>query len=266
MRTLALGALVAAMIGLSVAATPAQSLAQPGQWATVKGRVVFDGTAPARTPIAVNQDVNHCVGDRKERGPLLTSEWQVAKDGGVRYVFVWLGPDTDKKGAKFAPEQIHPNKAKPPVKPLVIDQPCCEFEPHAAAAQAGQALEILNSSPVSHNVNGSSKANGTFNVALPSKQKHTILNLQGDTIPLNISCNVHPWMKGLVRVYDHGYFALTDENGNFEITDAPVGNLRLFVWHEAAGYMGGKAGRAGKVIELKPGTNDLGELKIGAVK
>jgi hypothetical protein len=57
-------------------------------------------------------------------------------------------------------------------------------------------------------------------------------------------------MSGQVRIFDHPYYALTDENGNFEITNAPAGQFRIVFWHET-GVRGGKEGRFGEPIAIK---------------
>ena len=36
-------------------------------------------------------------------------------------------------------------------------------------------------------------------------------------LPVSVSCSIHPWMKARVFCFAHPYFAITDENGNFEI-------------------------------------------------
>ena len=72
---------------------------------------------------------------------------------------------------------------------------------------------------------------------------------------------IHPWMKGWIRVFDHPYFAVTDENGAFEIKDAPAGNLRLMVWHGSAGWKDGAKGRNGDPVQIQAGSAvDLGNI------
>src|SRR2546422_11430620 len=44
-------------------------------------------------------------------------------------------------------------------------------------------------------------------------------------------------MRGHVAVVDNPYYAVTDENGKFSITDVPPGMYRIKVWHE---YLGEK--------------------------
>ena len=56
-------------------------------------------------------------------------------------------------------------------------------------------------------------------------------------------------MTGYVRVFDHPYYALTDEDGTFEIKNAPAGKFRIVFWHEN-GVRGGAKGRFGEVIQI----------------
>src|SRR5207248_1927486 len=75
--------------------------------------------------------------------------------------------------------------------------------------------------------------------------------------PIEYKCSIHPWMNGYVRIFDHPYYAVTDENGNFEIKNAPAGKWRMIVWQEKVGYLGGKEGRFGTPIEITAPATEL---------
>lgn len=236
-------------------------------WGTVKGRIVWDGDdAPARAAIAgvaANQDAKHCL----RNGPLLSEGWVVhPKNKGVRWTFVWLSAADPKSRL-----DVHPDLKALKVKQVEVDQPCCQFVPHALALREGQELLVKNSAAVAHNVNwaGSNPIkNPGGNVLVPAKGQHRVNGLKTDKVPVvTLKCNIHPWMVGYVGVFDHPYFVVTDEDGRFEIKQAPDGDLRLKVWHEQIGYRGGAAGRAGIEVTIKRDeTTDLGELKIRANK
>jgi hypothetical protein len=90
-----------------------------------------------------------------------------------------------------------------------------------------------------------------------------VLNrLKAERFPINIESANSKWLNAYVRVFDHPYFAVTGPDGRFEIRYAPKGDLRLFVWQEAAGYRGGQEGRLGEAIKVPSGRLDLGDLKI----
>jgi hypothetical protein len=231
--------------------------AQDTAWGTVKGQVVWgDDTVPERKPINVDKNQDHCLA----KGPLLSEEWVVnPKNKGIRWTFVWLAPAT--KGGKLP---IHPDLAHGKTKPVIIDQPCCMFEPHAVGIQEGQELIVKNSAPIPHNVNwqGGLKNRGN-NVIVPSGGEIKIDDLKAEKYPVKLACNIHGWMSGWVRIFDHPYFAVTDADGKFEMPKAPVGDYRLVVWHESLGWLGGAAGKDGQPITITAGApTDVGALKV----
>ena len=76
----------------------------------------------------------------------------------------------------------------------------------------------------------------------PGRQRHLPaggnkeVKLKADKQPIAISCNIHPWMKGYMCVFDHPYFAVTDDDGNFEIKNVPAGKLQMVIWQEDMGF------------------------------
>jgi hypothetical protein len=52
---------------------------------------------------------------------------------------------------------------------------------------------------------------------------------------MKLVCDTHAWMLGYVHVFDHRFFAVTDEGGAFSITNIPPGTYTLKAWHEDAG-------------------------------
>jgi hypothetical protein len=48
-------------------------------------------------------------------------------------------------------------------------------------------------------------------------------------------CDVHGWMNAYVGVMDHPFFAVTDDNGGFEIPGLPAGTYTVEAWHEKLG-------------------------------
>jgi hypothetical protein len=148
---------------------------------------------------------------------------------------------------------------------VVLDQPCCAFVPHVIAVREGQEVVTKNSAPVVHNIRwtGHPLTNPGGSVIVPAKGEHVIKNLKAQKLPVQLACDIHPWMKGYCGVYDHPYFAVTDKDGKFEIKDAPAGPCRLVVWQEAIGYRGGAAGRDGEKVTIKAGmATDLGKLGL----
>jgi hypothetical protein len=104
--------------------------------------------------------------------------------------------------------------------------------------------------------------NRQSNVLLPPGGSHTTSPLVPARHGDRLADNIHPWVRGFVWVFDHPYFAVTDDRGDFTIPDAPVGTWRLVVWHEKAGYLTRARGRRGERIIIAPDR----ELKLIALE
>jgi hypothetical protein len=255
------------MVGALLASTTsaAPEIEKPEPWGTIKGRVVWaDLKLPEPKEIAITRDKDWIKENLKD-GKLFSEEWVVNQDNrGVRWAFVWLAPakpiDPDGKVISLT---IHPKFKEIKPKEVVIDIPCCRFEPHALALREGQVLVVRNSAKIAHNarLDGGPK-NELVNVILGVGKQHECKNLKADTIPIRLVCNIHPWMGAWIRVFDHPYFAVTDADGKFEIKNAPAGEWRLFVWQEGAGWLN-KGGKEGEPITIKAGkTKDLGDVDV----
>ena len=241
----------AAAVLVLFAAAP--SSGQDKKWVTIKGQVVWKGDLPEKKKPDVKTDKEHCL----SKGELYYEDVQIdPKTKGVKNVWVYLKPAA---GEEFAAGDVNP-ALKPQPKEHVIDQPCCQFVPRILAARTGDTLLVKNSAPVPHNVNYNAD-NDAFNQTIPAggqyKPKTALAAQRG---PILFKCDIHPWMSGRIMVFDHPYYAVTDENGNFEIKGAPEGKLRVFYRHEN-GYHKGREGAKGFPIEIKDEKGGTMELK-----
>lgn len=218
-------------------------------WATVQGQVVFpaDKQIPAQAPLAVGVDKPHCL----SKGPIRDESVVVnPKSRGIKNVVVFLRPNNTNLQAGFAANEIHPGDAKRKPAEVVIDQPCCMFVNRVTVARAGDTLVVKNPAPVAHNFFWDSANNGNHNSNIAKQADWKMPNpLVKESTPIQYKCTIHPWMTGYVRIFDHPYYAVTDEDGKFEIKNAPAGNFRIVFWHEN-GIRGGAKGRAGEPIVI----------------
>lgn len=239
--------------------------AKDGKWGNLKGRIVWGGGAfPELKTIEASQDKAHCT----SQGAIPDEGWVIDKESkGVRWTLVWLAPEPPKDKIpvnEWKKLDIHPDLQEIKVKEVEVDQPCCRFIPHALGMRQGQHLVVRNSSPIPHNVNCTSNVDGAgFSILIPPGGSHTAKNMKPERLPQQISCNIHGWMNAKIGVFDHPYFAVTDEKGNFEIKQAPAGHCRLKIWQENVGWRGGKLGKDGEAIEIKGGSvSDLGKIEL----
>jgi hypothetical protein len=238
--------------------SPSPAAVAGDSWGTIKGTIFWAGDKiPEPRELKVDKDQNHCLA----KGPIKDEDLVVnAKNKGVRWVFIWLAPLEEGKELP-----IHPSLKDIKEKQVAFDQPQCMYVPRAFAIREGQELVAKNSSPIVHNVKwtGHPDFNEGGNVIIQAGKEHVIKGLRAQKFPLQIECNIHPWMRSRVAVFTHPYFAITNEDGNFEIKNAPAGKFRLFIWQESIGWRGGAAGRNGMEINIKAGaTTDLGKLDM----
>ena len=249
MRHLSCMLACALMIAFAPAEEPKPGAAA-GKWVTIRGRVVFPEKLPIpkRAPLAVNVNRAQCLA----KGPILDESVIVnPKNRGIKNVVVWLRPDNmNNLKASFAQREIHPADLKRRPAQIVIDQPCCMFVARVTCARVGDTIVVKNPAAIVHNFFWASTNNGSFNANVPANNKWVMPNaLVAEGPPIQYKCTIHPWMSGYVRVFDHPYYAVTDEDGKFEIKDAPAGNYRIVFWHEN-GLRGGAKGRFGEPIQI----------------
>lgn len=246
----------------AAALLPSAVAQPPAGWSTVKGQIVFPAGAavPERKALDVTQDKAHCL----SKGPILDETLIVnPKNKGIKNVVVWLRPDDENAKSKLPADQIHPDDAKRKAATVDIDQPCCMFVNRITLARAGDTIRAKNSAPVAHNFFWSSANNGDHNPTIPAGGEYKVGPLNPEPSPINYKCTIHPWMSGYVRVFEHPYYAVTDDDGNFTMPNAPQGKYRMVVWHEKSGFLGGKAGRFGTPIEIAGPATQLKAMEFG---
>jgi predicted dehydrogenase len=54
-------------------------------------------------------------------------------------------------------------------------------------------------------------------------------------VMIPVRCDVHGWMEAYIGVQDHPYFAVTGEDGSYEIDNLPPGTYTIETWHEQYG-------------------------------
>lgn len=206
---------------------------------TLRGRVVL----PADRPVPATRFVESIEKDAeaiRANGPVRYEDVLVNPDDrGIRNVIVWLRPDSDDPRAAFPPDRMPPH----PADTRVVEIGCCQFHPRAVAARTGDTLRFVNRSTIPHTVRHESSEADDFSVLLPANTGvDAPIPLAARPSAGSFACAIHPWMRGVVRVFDHPFFAVTDEHGEWQIANVPPGRYRIVYWHETAGYRGDRLG------------------------
>lgn len=185
---------------------------------SVSGQVRFIGTPPAPEKLAVTADMAAC-GQEK-----LSEALAVGAEGGVRNAVVYL---------REVPQ------GKPwEVREHVLGQTACVFVPHVLLIPEGADLRILNSDRILHSVRSYGK-DSVFNVGQPKFVEKLLVEdftrQVSERDAIRVGCDLHPWMTAYIFVQKHPYYAVTDEDGRFRLTDVPPGQYELRLWHETLG-------------------------------
>ncbi|MGL6074193.1 MAG: hypothetical protein ACRC8S_08530 [Fimbriiglobus sp.] len=233
------------LLSLSLALIASPARADELKYVSVKGQVTLTKEVKFENE-NVDADQKEC----EKNGKLVKDIVVVDKASkGLKNVVVFIRPDDNDRKKQFPKEMIKPELAKAAPKTHVVDQPCCQFEPRILAVRVGDGLEVKNTSKIAHNINYSGE--NPFNVNIPAGMAHKMaIPFVAQNAPAPFACNVHRWMGGKIRVFDHPYFAITDKDGKFEIKDLPAGKWRVVYWHENGLHQGVK-GAAGFPFEAK---------------
>ncbi len=186
---------------------------------SILGVVRLDGSAPKREPIPLTPESR-----KLYKTPPLNEDAIVGPDGGVANVFVYV-----KEGLPAGKTYATPEKAG------LLDQQKSMFRPRVQGVLVGQDFLMRNSDPVIHNVRSLSEENRPFNVGQPANTPDRKKVFKESEGPIEVRCDFHPWMKAFFFVMDHPFFAVSNEQGEFEIKGLPSGKYTLAIWHETFG-------------------------------
>ena len=207
-----------AVIGSALALGVARSL----HAAELRGIVHLDGARPVPAFITIDatskeHPMEGCGAATKPSQRLL-----VDPNGGVQYAVVWVDvPMTTPHG---------------PVEDVTstLDQHECVFKPHLLLLPVGATLRIRNSDAMLHNVRIFRDRTMLMHEWQPPHGPELTWRVPEPGRFL-VRCGVHAWMHAWVVVADLPHAGVTDEAGQFTLSEIPEGRYTLRVWHETLG-------------------------------
>lgn len=231
MAPVAVGILALALIAWWAApgspAAPAPELVRPAprppEPNRLRGKVVVAGRVPQRKKIRVGVDPA-CMDSYKE-APMLSEDLVVKDVGGEHRVANAVVYVASPISGAF-PDATEPKRLR---------QVGCRYDPHVLGLRVGQPLEIRNEDPTLHNVHASPELNREFNLSQAKSGLVSTHRFEIAERAIRLKCDVHPWMTAWVFVFDHPFYAITGEDGTFEIPDLPSGAHEIAIWHEKLG-------------------------------
>jgi plastocyanin len=193
----------------------------PATTGAIDGMVHFTGKPPERLKIDMSQDPA-CSATGGEN----FAEQYVVHDGGFAnvYVYVKSGPEAAGMMGQVAPA------------PVVLDQKGCQYVPHVVAVMQGGVVEFRNSDGTMHNIHTMPQGrNPGMDVSQGPKGAPEQKKFNKPETMIPVRCNNHPWMSAFINVSATPFFAVTDNDGHFEIKGLPPGMYTLAAVHEKMG-------------------------------
>ncbi|MCA9071590.1 MAG: hypothetical protein KDA84_21840, partial [Planctomycetaceae bacterium] len=224
-------------------------------------RFVYDGDPPRRELLELNKDIAYCGKFQLRDEELIVNR----KTRGLKNVVLWLEPMSADD-----PLPVHSSYNKSADAKIQFDNAECRFEPHICVLRTTQTLVIGNKDKINHNVAAFFFKNDPFNENAPIGGTVEKQLPKSERLPAKVTCPIHAWMQGYIILKDHPYVAVTDDNGEFELKNLPVGEWTLRVWHEKPGYIkevtlktGPQKWELGRAsITIQPGDNTWGDVKL----
>ena len=179
---------------------------------TVKGKISFEGTAPAPKKIQTTADPGCKNSD-------LTDEQLLVSDGGLENVIIYVS--SNLAGMKLPARK----------ETVTLDQKGCHYVPHALTLQTGQEFVIKNSDDTAHNVHTHSMINASFNESQPRVGATKSVKFEQEEIHFPIRCDIHNWMNAFVGVFKHPLHTVSGKGGAFELK-LPTGTFEITAVHE----------------------------------
>lgn len=219
---------------------------------SVVGTVTLDGAVPK--PKGYNlttlPDQIYCGRISDGQGWRLLQPFYVGPEGAFRDVVVYLeGIEKGKSFSSFTAPRIEARD--------------CRFLPFTTVVREKQDVVVVNMDPVMHDIQAYETSHlgprVLFNVPLPMNPQHPrdlkdksdaalyhkhlagepmkhLVGMSKGRQVFAMQCGFHAYMESWGLAVENPYYALTDENGRFEIGDIPPGTYKLIIWHP---YIGG---------------------------
>ena len=207
-------ALLSAPFGAAQSSTYHVIAVQDG--GAIKGSVKWQGPLPHLVPSQINKDQKICDPQGQKRRDL--ERLIVGDNSGVANTVVFLKDITKGKPMEL-PEPLR-----------FLNQKSCRYEPHILLVPLQGNLQVKSSDPTLHTVHMSGASDYNLPFPFPDQVVQRTMNREG---LVDLRCNAgHVWMNAEMMVAPHPYYAVTDQDGSFEITQVPPGEYEIVAWHE----------------------------------
>jgi len=215
-------------------------------WGTLKGRFIYDVDAASSTAPAVP-------GRPIDESLLVNSINQ-----GVANVAVWVRT----KGI-----DVHPDFPPPTDSQVDWQWQRSRLFPRVIGLRARQKLVVSNNDATAHFFRASAAQIAPFSpivapVAIKAGESVEHVFAQPETIPVPVTCVLHPLEQAWIVIMDNPYFAVTAADGSFEIAKLPQAELEFQFWHERCGWLRARPEWGKGRVKLKIAADEATDLGI----
>ena len=204
-----------------VALRSAKPLVEVPSGNSISGRVVLIGGTPSDLAKVIDVGGNPLC---SQHGEIVDPKWKVSRDGGFADVVVSVRNGSMARNVATSE--------------VLMDQKNCLFVPNLLAIQAGQTVRFRNSDMTFHNVRVVKHQLGS-ELQGKSIENFAQASMGGENSRVfyepgiyRVECDVHRWMRGWIAVVEGIHFAVSDTEGNFQISRVlPDGKYVLEAWH-----------------------------------
>jgi len=187
--------------------------------AKITGKVTFLGSLPK--PKVLDLSKEPVCSKLRASEPLFSETILTGPGNSLRNVVVYISAGAPPSGPA-------------PATAVTFDQIDCHYATHVLAFRVGQEVKISNSDPLSHNIHPLAKVNREWNKIQPPGTPPFSYSYDSEEF-IPVKCNIHSWMQGYFVVLKTRYFAVTGDDGRFELPDLPPGHYTVTAWHESLG-------------------------------
>ena len=112
----------------------------------------------------------------------------------------------------------------------IVAQKDLAFRPSLLAIEVGTKVEFPNDDDTYHNIFSYSPAKRFDLGRYPPGENPTPSVVFDKAGLVTLRCDIHEHMRGLILVLETPYFAITDAQGHFRLTNLPAGRHLLKAW------------------------------------
>ena len=126
-------------------------------------------------------------------------------------------------------EELNRGKYTVPLKDPVLNQKGLQFHPQVLPILVGTTVDFPNRDNLFHNVFSYSSPKEFDLGRYPMNDSRAVTFDRPGVV--RVYCDIHSHMSATILVFQHPYFSVPDDDGNFVISSIPEGSYKIVLWY-----------------------------------